>query len=78
MVNRCKRSSTDSAGSTKDQALDFALQILSGLEAAHALGVVHRDLKPDNVFITPSTGGPVCKLLDFGIAKLKQSARQKG
>lgn len=57
----------------KDQAIDFALQILSGLEAAHALGVVHRDLKPDNVFITPSTGGPVCKLLDFGIAKLKQS-----
>ncbi len=58
---------------SKDQALDFALQILSGLEAAHALGVVHRDLKPDNVFITPSTGGPVCKLLDFGIAKLRQT-----
>ncbi|MBK7584992.1 MAG: protein kinase [Myxococcales bacterium] len=57
----------------KDQAIDFALQILSGLEAAHALGVVHRDLKPDNVFITPSTGGPVCKLLDFGIAKLRQT-----
>ena len=57
----------------KDQAIDFALQILSGLEAAHALGVVHRDLKPDNVFITPSTGGPVLKLLDFGIAKLRQT-----
>ena len=57
----------------KDQAIDFALQILSGLEAAHALGVVHRDLKPDNVFITPSPGGPVCKLLDFGIAKLRQT-----
>lgn len=57
----------------KDQAIDFTLQVLSGLEAAHALGVVHRDLKPDNVFITPSSGGPVCKLLDFGIAKLRQS-----
>jgi serine/threonine-protein kinase len=57
----------------KDQAIDFTLQVLSGLEAAHALGVVHRDLKPDNVFITPSPGGPVCKLLDFGIAKLRQS-----
>jgi serine/threonine-protein kinase len=57
----------------RDQAIDFTLQVLSGLEAAHALGVVHRDLKPDNVFITPSTGGPVCKLLDFGIAKLRQS-----
>ncbi len=63
----------------RDQALDFALQILSGLEAAHALGVVHRDLKPDNVFITPSSGGPVLKLLDFGIAKLRESSEyQKG
>ncbi|MBN2192344.1 MAG: serine/threonine protein kinase [Polyangiaceae bacterium] len=57
----------------RDQAVDFALQILCGLEAAHALGVVHRDLKPDNVFITPSGGGPVLKLLDFGIAKLRQA-----
>jgi eukaryotic-like serine/threonine-protein kinase len=63
----------------KDQSIDFALQILSGLEAAHALGVVHRDLKPDNVFITPSTGGPVLKLLDFGIAKLRQTSEfQRG
>ncbi len=63
----------------RDQAIDFALQMLSGLEAAHALGVVHRDLKPDNVFITPSTGGPIVKLLDFGIAKLRESNEyQKG
>ena len=61
----------------RDQAIDFALQILSGLEAAHALGVVHRDLKPDNVFITPSGGGPVLKLLDFGIAKLRDTNEYK-
>jgi serine/threonine protein kinase len=60
-----------------DRALDFALQILAGLEAAHALGVVHRDLKPDNVFITPSPGGPVLKLLDFGIAKLREANEYK-
>ena len=60
-----------------DQAVDFALQIASGLEAAHALGVVHRDLKPDNVFITPSPGGPLLKLLDFGIAKLRESSEFK-
>jgi eukaryotic-like serine/threonine-protein kinase len=57
-----------------DQAVDFALQILAGLEAAHAMGVVHRDLKPDNVFVTASAGGPLLKLIDFGIAKLRASS----
>src|SRR6185369_3983730 len=62
-----------------EQAVDFALQILSGLEAAHAIGVVHRDLKPDNVFIVPAGGGPLLKLIDFGIAKLRASTEfQKG
>jgi serine/threonine protein kinase len=62
-----------------EQAIDFALQILSGLESAHHIGVVHRDLKPDNVFVVPATGGPLLKLIDFGIAKLKAATEyQKG
>ncbi|MFO0740871.1 MAG: serine/threonine-protein kinase [Labilithrix sp.] len=53
------------------QASEYTTQILQALEAAHALGVIHRDLKPDNVFVTFAGGKPVLKLIDFGIAKLK-------
>jgi serine/threonine-protein kinase len=56
-----------------DVALDYTLQMLSGLESAHAAGVVHRDLKPDNVFVVTTSRGPVVKLLDFGIAKLRST-----
>ena len=54
-------------------ALDYTVQMLNGLEAAHAHNVVHRDLKPDNVFIVSTPQGPLVKLLDFGIAKLRTS-----
>ena len=54
------------------RTLSIGIQVSSALEAAHSLGVVHRDLKPDNIFIVPrKTNSNFIKVLDFGIAKLQ-------
>lgn len=55
-------------------AIDFAVQVAEALQMAHAAGIVHRDVKPDHLFLVKDPRAPareLVKVLDFGIAKLR-------
>jgi serine/threonine-protein kinase len=54
-----------------DKAVDYVLQACEALAEAHIAGIVHRDIKPDNLFIATGSGGKsILKILDFGISKM--------
>ncbi len=55
-----------------DEIMDFCEQILSGLEHAHSRGIIHRDIKPQNIMLLPK--GEI-KITDFGIAQVNDEAQ---
>src|SRR5436853_2180388 len=55
-----------------ERALEIIRQVSGALDAAHQQGVIHRDLKSDNIMLSRTNGGEWAKVLDFGIAKIQQ------
>ena len=57
------------------EAVTWTCELLAALSAAHAIGIVHRDIKPDNLYLARSeSGARVLKVLDFGIARVLPDA----
>jgi serine/threonine-protein kinase len=57
-----------------ERAADYVLQACEAIAEAHAMGIVHRDVKPQNLFLTQGLGGvPLVKVLDFGISKVRSA-----
>src|SRR5262249_48970306 len=61
---------------TPANAIEIVVPIMGALAAAHAVNVVHRDVKPENIVLSRLPSGQIVpKLIDFGIAKMLHSAR---
>ena len=57
-----------------EKVIEYSLQIIAALDHAHRHGVIHRDMKPENIFVTyDHEAREVLKLVDFGIAKLTET-----
>ncbi|MFO0735226.1 MAG: serine/threonine-protein kinase [Labilithrix sp.] len=52
-----------------EDTLSYVIQACAGVGEAHALGVIHRDLKPGNLFLEGTSGPPLVRVLDFGLSK---------
>jgi serine/threonine protein kinase len=60
------------------ETVEVVTQVARALTKAHAAGFVHRDLKPDNIFLTKDDDRLLCKVLDFGIAKQLSAGPEGG
>jgi eukaryotic-like serine/threonine-protein kinase len=62
-----------------EEAIEITKHICAGLAAAHKLGIVHRDIKPDNIMVNRHENGSLAvKVLDFGIARLLEAGAEGG
>ncbi|MBE9136076.1 serine/threonine protein kinase [Nodosilinea sp. LEGE 07088] len=61
---------------TVQEVLGFILDILAALDCAHRQGIVHCDIKPENILMELTPGGWVARVSDLGIARLSQEAKQ--
>ncbi len=60
------------------RAVDVCLGVSAAVSACHKLGIVHRDIKPRNVFVHHTLAGEVTKVLDFGVSRLPQGSGLTG
>ena len=58
-----------------NEALDFAIQTVQGLQAAHGKKIVHRDIKPANLMVTPQGAKQLVTIMDFGLAQLTDRSK---
>ena len=68
----------EGGGMPLEDSLDLFQQILEAVGTAHAAGVLHRDLRPQNILLTTTGDRVVAKVADFGFARLASGARQPG
>ena len=73
LTARMERSEAPDGRLAPDVAVEIGRQVASALEAAHRSGILHRDLKPDNIYLVPDPAMPTgerVKVFDFGLAKV--------
>ncbi|MFQ3591484.1 MAG: serine/threonine-protein kinase, partial [Chloracidobacterium sp.] len=61
-----------------ERCVEIIVPVCDVLTEAHASGIVHRDIKPDNIFLHKTRRGEIVKVLDFGIAKLARPPKEPG
>ncbi len=65
-----KRELTKKGTLSLERCVEILLPVCNALSKAHGAGIIHRDIKPDNIFLHKGVNGEIVKVVDFGIAKL--------